>query len=59
MAGECKIGVLVSLGEHAREEIKKVHDLGLASCQMSSWDPAQRTDVVAAIVKQACADFEV
>lgn len=59
MAGKCKIGVLVSLGQNAREEIKKVRDLGLASCQMSSWDPAQRTDEIAAVIKQACADFEV
>jgi len=59
MAGKLKIGVLVSLRHDMRDEIKKVRDLGLGSCQIASWDPAQRTDEVAAEITQACKDFDV
>lgn len=59
MAGKCKIGVLVGLRRDVRQEIKKVRDLGLSSCQLSSWDPATRTDEAAEAIKQACAEYEV
>ena len=59
MAAKLKIGVLVGLGHEVRQEIKKVHDLGLASCQLATWDPATRTDELAAETKKACADFGV
>lgn len=59
MIERLKIGVLVSLGHNVRDEIRKVRDLGLGSCQLSTWDPAQRTDELAVVIKQACADFDV
>jgi L-ribulose-5-phosphate 3-epimerase len=59
MAGKLTIGVLVSLGDDVEHEIRKVRELGLASCQLSTWDPAHRTDEMAARVTRACADHEV
>ena len=59
MAEKLRIGVLVSLGHDVRNEIKKVRDLELGSCQLASWDPQQRTDELAAETKRACADFGV
>lgn len=59
MAARLKIGVLVSLGHNVREEIQKVNTLGLASCQLSSWDPETRSDDLAAETKKACADYGV
>lgn len=59
MAAKLKIGVLVSLSENVRDEIKKVHDLGLASCQLCTWDPEIRTDELARETNKACADYGV
>ncbi len=54
-----KIGVLVSLNQNVRDEIKKVHDLELASCQLCTWDPEIRTDELAEETSRACSDFGV
>jgi L-ribulose-5-phosphate 3-epimerase len=59
MAGKLVVGVLVSLGHDVAEEISKVRDLGLSSCQLSSWDPAVRTDDVAARITRACKEHDV
>ena len=32
-----KLGVLVSFEKNIENEIKKVHDMGFESCQISSW----------------------
>ncbi len=59
MAGKCRIGVLVGLGHSVREEMEKIRGLGLASCQMASWNADDRTDELAARVKQASLDYGV
>jgi len=59
MAGKLKIGVMTRLGSDIREEISKVHDLGLRSCQIAAWTQEHYTDDNVAAIKQACADFEV
>lgn len=59
MSEKLKIGVLVSLGDDPRQEIKKVADFGLSSCQVGLWDPAGNTDENAAALTQACKDFGV
>jgi len=41
-----EIGVFVQLTEEPEAEIAKVVDLGLRSCQVSSWDASIRTDAV-------------
>lgn len=53
------IGVLVSLGDNVEHEIEKVRNLGLSSCQLSTWDPNKQTDEMAARVKKACAEHAV
>lgn len=59
MADKLKIGVMMSLGHDVREEIKKVHDLGLASCQLGCWAPEHYTDESLAAVKSATKEFGV
>lgn len=59
MAEKLRIGVMMSLGHDAREEIKKVHDLGLASCQLGCWVPELYTDENLAAVKAASGEFGV
>jgi len=59
MSGKLTIGVLVSLGDDVEHEIRKVRDLELASCQLSTWDPLKQTDEMAVRVRQACADSGV
>ncbi len=57
--GKLKIGVLVSMSDTIENEIKKVRDLGLASCQLSTWNPESYTNENAARIKKACSDFGV
>ena len=59
MAGKLKIGVMMSLGNDVREEIRKVSDLGLASCQLASWAPEHYDDDSLAAVKRASSEFGV
>jgi len=59
MADKLKIGVMMSLGHDVREEIKKVHDLGLASCQLGCWAPEHYTEESLAAVKSATKEFGV
>lgn len=59
MADKLKIGTMTSLGSEIREEIKKVADFGLPSCQIACWAPENYTDEMAQTVKQACSDFNV
>ncbi len=53
------IGVLVSLNEKPAEEIKKVADLGLHSCQVCSWDQKVWTDKVGRELVSACRKYKV
>jgi len=50
---------MMSLGHDVREELKKVHDLGLASCQLGCWGPEHYTDESLAAVKNASREFGV
>lgn len=59
MVDKLKIGVMMSLGHNVRDEIKKVHDLGLTSCQLAAWALEHYTDENAAALKQAMKDFDV
>jgi len=59
MANKLKIGVMMSLGHDVREEIKKVHDLGLTSCQLGCWAPEYYNDENLAAVKSATKEFGV
>lgn len=59
MSNKLKIGVLVSLTENVRDEIKKVRDLDLDSCQIASWNPDTYTDENAKTIAQASKDFDV
>lgn len=42
-----------------RRAIKKVRDLGLPTCQLTSWNPDCFTDETAAQVREACEEFDV
>lgn len=59
MSDKLKIGVMMMLGHDAREEIKNVHSLGLASCQLGCWTPELYTDENLAAVKSASKEFGV
>ncbi len=54
-----KIGVITSLGHDPREEIRKVAQLGLATCQINCWNKEHYTDEKLAEIKSACKEFEV
>ncbi|MHC4717875.1 MAG: sugar phosphate isomerase/epimerase family protein [Planctomycetota bacterium] len=48
-----EIGVLVRLQADPAEEIRKVKGLGLASCQVCTWDPELYTDQVGGALTEA------
>ena len=54
-----KVGVLVIFSENSsiRDEIKKVHDLGMSSCQITCWNDALFTDENAKIIIDASKEF--
>ena len=56
-----KLGVLVQLEKknNIGEEIKKVHDLGFQSCQISAWDETLFTDETADTINKACKEYDV
>lgn len=53
------VGVIVRLDENIEQEIKKVADFGMHSCQLCTWNTAMYTDELAARVKAACAQYDV
>ncbi len=59
MSGKLRIGVFVSLTDNVREEIKKVHDFGLDSCQLGCWDTSAYKDDKVRTIKQAMQDYGV
>lgn len=54
-----RIGVITSLGHDPRVEIKKVHDLGLPTCQINCWNAEQYTEDKLAALKSATQEFGV
>ena len=54
-----KVGVLVIFGDDIRAELKKVHDLGLKSCQITCWNENYLTDENAEIIKESMKEFDV
>lgn len=54
-----KIGVLVNLDKNVEAEIKKVHDMGFGSCQLSCWNMSMYTDEIAEIVNKASKEYGV
>ena len=54
-----KIGVLVKMDKNIDEEVKKVHDLGMSSCQLCCWDISLCTDENADKVKEATKKYGV
>ena len=53
------IGVLVSLKDEPAPEIKKVKDLGIASCQVCTWDMGKCTDATGEKLTAACKEYGV
>ncbi len=51
-----EIGVLVPLTDEPRRELAKVAELGLRSCQVSSWNPRDWTDASADALREAAAE---
>ena len=49
-----KLGVIVGLRVEAEEELQKVADFGLPTCQLQTWDPDGYSDVNAGRVRRAC-----
>ncbi|MBP1994253.1 sugar phosphate isomerase/epimerase family protein [Paenibacillus eucommiae] len=54
-----ELGLLVVLKPSIREEIRKVSELGFATCQLSCWDESLFTDEMIAEIQQACAEYKV
>ena len=54
-----KLGVLVGFTDKGEEEIKKVHDLGFESCQLSAWNDSLYTDEYAKIINEATKKYNV
>ena len=44
MSAKLRLGVITGLAEGPDEEFKKIHDLGLPTCQVACWDPAGYTE---------------
>jgi sugar phosphate isomerase/epimerase len=59
MADKLRIGVMMSLCDGVREEIKKVRDLGLDNCQVACWDTSRYTDANVTAVMDATREFGV
>ncbi len=53
------IGVLVNLDHNVENEIKKVHDMGFESCQLSCWNMNMYNDEIAEIVNKATKQYGV
>lgn len=54
-----KLGVLVIFKEDIENEIKKVHDFGFESCQLSAWNEALFTDEYAEKINDATKKYGV
>ncbi|MBE6669015.1 MAG: sugar phosphate isomerase/epimerase [Ruminococcaceae bacterium] len=54
-----ELGVIMSMSGDLDEKFKKVHDLGLTSCQLSNYEPSVFTDENAAIVNECSKKYGV
>ena len=54
-----KLGVIASLPEGPDEALKKVHDLGLPTCQVTCWQRELLTPAVADQLRQASETYDV
>jgi L-ribulose-5-phosphate 3-epimerase len=54
-----RLGTMVGLGSGPDEELAKVHDLGLPTCQVSSWEPRHFSDEMAQALTSACRKYDV
>lgn len=54
-----ELGVLISLSENCEAEFKRVHDIGLRSCQLSMWNTKYFTDEYVEKVKVASKKYNV
>jgi len=59
MAERLQLGVIVSLEKGAREELTKVRDLGLPTCQVACWNPSAYTEANALALCEASAELGV
>lgn len=59
MSFKLRLGVIVSLAKGAEAEIKKVHDFGLSTCQVSCWNPDLYNDDTLRSLMDACEKYEV
>ncbi len=59
MLARLRLGVITGLGKGPDEELKKVHDLGLPTCQVSCWDPATYTEENVRLLTEACQKHSV
>ncbi len=55
MPSPLKLGMMVALTDDVEASFRALVDLGLESCQLCSWEPAQMTEAAAANVREACA----
>lgn len=55
MATKVKLGLIVGVSEDVEGELAKVADLGLDTCQLSSWLPETLSEALARRVVAACA----
>lgn len=53
MSAKLRLGVVTGLAKGPNEELKKVRDLGLPTCQVSCWDPAVYTEENVRLLKEA------
>ena len=59
MTKSLKLGVIVGLAKEPEEEIRKVHDLGLPTCQLSAWNPEVYNDETLHSLMTACQKYGV
>lgn len=53
------IGVVTKLEEHKETTIRRVHELGFTSCQISNYDDSLYTDELAEILNEQCEKYGV
>jgi sugar phosphate isomerase/epimerase len=59
MSEKLRLGVFVGLGKEPEEELRKVRDLGLPTCQVGCWNPDLYTEEAAKGLLKACEKFTV
>lgn len=54
-----RLGVMTGLGANIREELAKIRDFGLRTCQVACWNPDVYTDEMAKAMTEASAELGV